>query len=52
MPEREAGLRGAVGSPVRRKHRELRAVDAISFDVSPGEVVGFLDPNGAARRRC
>jgi ABC-2 type transport system ATP-binding protein len=49
VPEREAGLRAAVRSLVRRTHREVRAVDAISFDVAPGEVVGFLGPNGAGK---
>jgi ABC-2 type transport system ATP-binding protein len=34
---------------VRRKTREVRAVDEISFDISPGEVVGFLGPNGAGK---
>ena len=27
-----------------------KAVDNISFDVKPGEILGFLGPNGAARR--
>jgi len=27
----------------------LRAVDAISFDVAPGEIVGLLGPNGAGK---
>ncbi|HEX4929353.1 MAG TPA: ATP-binding cassette domain-containing protein, partial [Gaiellaceae bacterium] len=49
VPEREAGLRAAVKSLVRRKHREVRAVDAISFEIAPGEVVGFLGPNGAGK---
>ena len=49
VPEREAGLRAAVRSLVRRKTREVRAVDAISFEIEPGEVVGFLGPNGAGK---
>jgi ABC-2 type transport system ATP-binding protein len=49
VPEREAGLVAAAKSLVRRRTREVRAVDAISFDVEPGEVVGFLGPNGAGK---
>jgi ABC-2 type transport system ATP-binding protein len=49
VPEREPGLVAAAKSLVRRKTREVRAVDAISFDVAHGEVVGFLGPNGAGK---
>ena len=49
VPEREGGLRAAVGSFLRRKHREVHAVDGISFDIAPGEIVGFLGPNGAGK---
>jgi viologen exporter family transport system ATP-binding protein len=49
VPEREAGLREAVRSLVRRRHREVRAVDSISFGIETGEVVGFLGPNGAGK---
>jgi ABC-2 type transport system ATP-binding protein len=49
VPEREAGLRAAMRSLVRRKHREVRAVDEIGFEVGQGEVVGFLGPNGAGK---
>jgi ABC-2 type transport system ATP-binding protein len=49
VPEREAGLRAAIGSLLHRKTRAVRAVDAISFEIKPGEIVGFLGPNGAGK---
>ena len=49
VPEREAGLRAAVRSLFHRKMRAVRAVDAISFEIGRGEVVGFLGPNGAGK---
>ena len=49
VPEREAGLKSSLKSLVRRKTRAVRAVDAITFDITPGEVVGFLGPNGAGK---
>jgi len=49
VPEREAGLRASVRSLVNRKWREVRAVDAVSFSIEAGEVIGFLGPNGAGK---
>jgi ABC-2 type transport system ATP-binding protein len=49
VPEREAGLRASVRALVRRKHRDVRAVDSISLEIDQGEVVGFLGPNGAGK---
>jgi ABC-2 type transport system ATP-binding protein len=49
VPERESGLRASVGSLFHRQTKEVIAVDGISFEVTPGEVVGFLGPNGAGK---
>lgn len=49
VPVREGGLKAALQGLVNRKHREVKAVEAISFTIEPGEVVGFLGPNGAGK---
>jgi ABC-2 type transport system ATP-binding protein len=47
--ERQPGLVGSLRSFVRRRYRIVRAVDAISFDIAKGEIVGFLGANGAGK---
>ncbi len=42
-------MAAALASLFRRKVRDVRAVDHISFALSSGEVVGFLGPNGAGK---
>ncbi|HEX7091283.1 MAG TPA: ATP-binding cassette domain-containing protein [Longimicrobiales bacterium] len=46
---REPGLGGAVRALFRPRYREVRAVEAVSFRIESGEVVGFLGPNGAGK---
>jgi len=49
VPERETGLKSAVGSLFHRKTKDVTAVNDIGFEIAPGEVVGFLGPNGAGK---
>ncbi len=33
----------------KRQYKSIQAVDSVSFDIQPGEFVGFLGPNGAGK---
>jgi len=49
VPEREGGLKAALGSLFHRQTRDVVAVGNVSFSIEPGEIVGFLGPNGAGK---
>lgn len=47
--KKKPGLLGSVQSLWDRKYEEVRAVDDISFEIQPGEIVGFIGQNGAGK---
>ncbi|OGN92737.1 MAG: hypothetical protein A2Z71_06880 [Chloroflexi bacterium RBG_13_50_21] len=49
VPVRESGLKASIGSLFKREFRTVKAVDEITFQINPGEVVGFLGSNGAGK---
>ena len=44
---KQPGMRGALRYLIAREQREIHAVQGVSFEVEPGEIVGFLGANGA-----
>ena len=49
VPEREGGFGAAVRSFFKRKYKDVKAVQQVSFSIGQGEIVGFLGPNGAGK---
>ena len=48
-PIRGEGLSGMAKTLFSRKYEEIRAVDAITFSVPDGEIVGYIGANGAGK---
>lgn len=46
---KEPGLKGTLVHFLRRTYRSIQAVKQVSFQIEPGEVVGFLGANGAGK---
>jgi ABC-2 type transport system ATP-binding protein len=46
---KQPGLKGAIQHFFNRRYQSIKAVDGVSFQIAPGEVVGFLGANGAGK---
>ncbi|MFM7086830.1 MAG: ATP-binding cassette domain-containing protein [Cyanobium sp.] len=49
VADKRPGLAGTLRHFVQRRHREVHAVQDLSFTIQPGEMVGFLGANGAGK---
>ncbi len=45
------GLKGTLRHFFHRTYRMVEAVKEVSFKIEPGEIVGFLGPNGPEKPR-
>ncbi len=46
---KQPGFKGTIQHFFQRTYREIKAVQDVSFQIEPGEIVGFLGANGAGK---
>ncbi|HEY4943755.1 MAG TPA: ABC transporter ATP-binding protein [Rhizomicrobium sp.] len=46
---RDPGIAGAFRGLFRRRHKDIAALDSVSFALEKGELLGFIGPNGAGK---
>lgn len=46
---KQKGLLGSLRALYKSEHKEIKAVDHITFSIQKGEIVGFIGPNGAGK---
>jgi ABC-2 type transport system ATP-binding protein len=49
LTQRREGVLGGLVDLVRPRKQVIRAVDAVSFSIDPGEMVGYIGANGAGK---
>jgi len=49
IPVRKSGFLGGLRTLISGETREVKAVQDVSFEVKPGEFVGYIGPNGAGK---
>jgi ABC-2 type transport system ATP-binding protein len=49
IPRRQPGLWGSFKGLLRRDYTHVKALDAVSFTIDEGELLGYIGPNGAGK---